>query len=44
MQTYHFDGVDIDWANPAADDRGGSKADTINFVTLLQELRGALGR
>ncbi|ORY13819.1 hypothetical protein BCR34DRAFT_662986 [Clohesyomyces aquaticus] len=43
MQTYHFDGVDIDWEYPAADDRGGVKLDKANFVTLLKELRQAFG-
>jgi chitinase len=41
LQTHRFDGVDLDWEYPAADDRGGVEADTANFVKLLQELRSA---
>lgn len=43
MQSYGFDGVDIDWEYPAADDRGGSSADTDNFVKLLKEMRSSWG-
>ncbi|KAJ8132429.1 hypothetical protein O1611_g1195 [Lasiodiplodia mahajangana] len=43
MKTYGFDGVDIDWEYPGADDRGGNAADFTNYVTLLSELRSALG-
>jgi chitinase len=43
LQTYNFDGVDLDWEYPTADDRGGQKADKANFVTFLQELKAAFG-
>lgn len=43
MQTYGFDGVDIDWEYPAADDRGGVAADFANFPTFLAELRASFG-
>lgn len=43
MQTYGFDGLDLDWEYPAADDRGGVKADTANYVTLVKELKAAFG-
>ncbi|KFY85211.1 hypothetical protein V498_07750 [Pseudogymnoascus sp. VKM F-4517 (FW-2822)] len=43
MQTYGFDGVDIDWEYPAADDRGGVPADFSNFPTFLDELRASFG-
>ncbi|RMZ85693.1 hypothetical protein DV736_g6556, partial [Chaetothyriales sp. CBS 134916] len=43
MQTYGFDGVDIDWEYPRAPDRGGVNADTENFVTLLSEMRATWG-
>ncbi|OBT76329.1 hypothetical protein VF21_03328 [Pseudogymnoascus sp. 05NY08] len=43
MDTYGFDGVDIDWEYPAADDRGGVTADKANFVSLLKDMRTAFG-
>jgi chitinase len=43
MQTYGFDGIDIDWEYPVADDRGGVKADFSNFSTFLAELRSSFG-
>ncbi|GAB1211409.1 hypothetical protein ATERTT37_000523 [Aspergillus terreus] len=43
MEEYGFDGIDIDWEYPAASDRGGTSADTENFVTFLKELKAACG-
>jgi chitinase len=43
MRTYGFDGIDIDWEYPAADDRGGVPADTANLVSFLKELKVACG-
>ena len=43
MDTYGFDGVDIDWEYPGADDRGGKSQDTANYVSLATELRAAFG-
>jgi chitinase len=43
MNTYGFDGADIDWEYPGASDRGGIPADTENFVLLLQEMKAAFG-
>jgi chitinase len=43
MSTYSFDGVDIDWEYPEADERGGSQGDTANYVTLVKEMRAAFG-
>jgi chitinase len=43
MDTYGFDGVDIDWEYPQADDRGGASADTANYVALVKDMRAAFG-
>lgn len=43
MDTYGFDGVDLDWEYPVADDRGGRPDDTANYVQLAKELRAAFG-
>jgi GH18 family chitinase len=43
METYNFDGVDIDWEYPSADDRGGDASDMQNFVYLLQDMRSYFG-
>jgi GH18 family chitinase/LysM repeat protein len=43
MQTYAFDGLDIDWEYPSALDRGGAPADRANLVLLTKELRAAFG-
>lgn len=42
MQTYAFDGVDIDWEYPSADDRGGRPADKENFLAFAKEFRVAV--
>ena len=44
MIRHNFDGVDIDWEYPAADDRGGIAADYDNFVTLVRRLRERLNQ
>lgn len=41
MAEYGFQGVDIDWEYPGAPERGGERADTENYVTLIQEMRAA---
>lgn len=43
MNQYGFDGIDLDWEYPQADDRGGQEADTANYVLLAKELKAALG-
>ncbi|KAL5340440.1 hypothetical protein BJX70DRAFT_396691 [Aspergillus crustosus] len=41
MQAWGFDGVDLDWEYPGADDRGGIPEDTANFVELLRDMKNA---
>ena len=42
MQVNNFDGVDLDWEYPAADDRGGIPEDFNNYVNMLKRLRQRL--
>lgn len=42
MSTYNFDGVDIDWEYPAADDRNGRAEDFTNFPIFIHNLKTAL--
>ncbi|EGX92282.1 bacteriodes thetaiotaomicron symbiotic chitinase, putative [Cordyceps militaris CM01] len=42
LSEYGYDGVDFDWEYPGADDRGGTDADPVKYVVLLQELRAAI--
>lgn len=42
LQKYDFDGIDLDWEYPVADDRGGRGEDYKNFVTLSKRLKQAL--
>jgi chitinase len=39
LDTYGYDGVDVDWEYPGAPDRGGKPDDVKNYVLLLQTLR-----
>lgn len=43
MQTYAFDGLDIDWEYPSASERGGKPADKGNLALFTQEIRAAFG-
>lgn len=43
MQTYAFDGLDLDWEYPSLPSRGGRPTDTSNLSLLVRELRLALG-
>lgn len=42
IQTYGFNGIDLDWEYPGYAENGGTPSDTQNFVLLLQSLRTAL--
>lgn len=42
LATYNFDGVDIDWEYPAADDRSGRPEDFANFPKFIANLKRAL--
>ena len=42
MSTLNFDGVDIDWDYPAADDRSGRVEDFVNFPSFIANLTSHL--
>lgn len=42
LRNNNFDGVDLDWEYPVADDRGGRPEDFQTYVTFLARLRQAL--
>ncbi|KAJ7614509.1 hypothetical protein FB45DRAFT_842418 [Roridomyces roridus] len=41
MNAYGFDGIDIDWEYPVAEDRGGAKGDKENYVTFIKAVKTA---
>ncbi|PVI00005.1 glycoside hydrolase family 18 protein [Periconia macrospinosa] len=43
METYGFQGADIDWEYPAEPKRGGRKEDTDNLVLLMKEMKEQFG-
>lgn len=42
IQTYDFDGIDLDWEYPGFVDHNGTQQDYFNFTLLLQEVRTAI--
>lgn len=42
LQKYDFDGVDIDWEYPVAEDRGGRGEDFENIVSFAKRMKSAL--
>ncbi|KAI9038720.1 uncharacterized protein KD926_010455 [Aspergillus affinis] len=44
MSTYDFDGVDLDWEYPEADDRSGKPVDYDNFPKFLANLKSTLDK
>jgi chitinase len=42
IETYSFDGIDIDWEYPGYAPNGGTPADEANYTLLLQAVRNAL--
>ncbi|GFF38182.1 chitotriosidase-1 [Aspergillus udagawae] len=42
LATYNFDGIDLDWEYPVADDRSGRPEDYKNLPILLKNLKAAL--
>jgi len=42
IETYDFDGIDIDWEYPGYVAHSGTEADTVNYSLFLQEIRDAL--
>lgn len=43
MNQYGFDGIDIDWEYPVAEERGGAPEDKNNYLLLVQEMRAVFG-
>jgi chitinase len=42
MSTYDFNGVDLDWEYPAAEDRSGRPEDFENYPRFISNLKKAL--
>jgi len=42
IQSFNFDGIDLDWEYPGFLDHSGTIQDKVNFTLLLQEIRTAI--
>lgn len=42
IDTFNFDGIDIDWEYPGYAEHGGTAQDEANFTLFLQEIRTAI--
>lgn len=42
LNKYDFDGIDLDWEYPAADDRSGREEDYANFPSFIANLKNSL--
>ncbi|OBT95158.1 hypothetical protein VE01_07296 [Pseudogymnoascus verrucosus] len=42
LQTYNFDGIDIDWEYPEAEDRSGRGEDFANFPKFMKNIKQTL--
>ncbi|KAK6523255.1 hypothetical protein TWF694_006144 [Orbilia ellipsospora] len=43
METFGFQGADLDWEYPTAPERGGKSTDPENYVALVKEMKAAFG-
>lgn len=44
MIQYGFDGVDLDWEYPGAEDRGGVPEDGASLTLLMEEMKKEFGQ
>ncbi|MEA3446305.1 MAG: glycosyl hydrolase family 18 protein [Bacteroidota bacterium] len=42
LQTFGFDGIDLDWEYPGYAEHNGTAADGVNFTLLVQEIRDSI--
>jgi len=42
LETYNFDGIDLDWEYPGYASHNGTPADGVNFTLLVEEIRDSI--